>query len=72
MYNFIDYEFGLMTECKTDILVFSVSMIYGPVRDFLICITCTDVSAIVMHRKNSQWSIALQSFPCHVCGREVG
>lgn len=47
MYNFIDYEFCLMTDCKTDISGFSTSMIYGLVSQFLICSVCTDVSAVV-------------------------
>jgi len=59
-----------MTDCKTDISVFSISMIYGLVSEFLICLLCTDASAVVTHHKNSQWSIALQCFSCQVCGRK--
>lgn len=71
MYNFIDYEFCLMTDCKTDISGFRVSMIYGIVSEFLICFMCTDVSAIVTCCKNSQRSIVLQCFSCQVYSRKV-
>lgn len=60
-----------MTDCKTDISGFSISMIYGLVSEFLISFMCTDVSAIVTCCKNSQWSTALQCFSCEVCGRKV-
>lgn len=71
MSNFIDYEFCLMTDCKTDISVFTIPMIYGLVSEFLIHFMCTDVSAFVTHYKNLQWSIALQCFPHQGCGRKV-
>lgn len=60
-----------MTDCKTDISVFSISMIYGLVSEYLICFMRTDVSAIVTCYKNTQWSIALQCFSHQVCGRKV-
>lgn len=69
MYNFIDYEFCLMTDCKTDILVFSISVIYGLVSKVLICFIPTDVFTIVTCCTKSQWSKALWCFSWSVAER---
>lgn len=71
MYNFIDYKFCLMTVCRTDISGFSSAVIYGLVREGLICSVCADVSAVVTCSKKPQWSIALWCCSWQICGSKA-